>query len=78
MSEGADEDGLLGVWSDAFTPHRLEGSALAPKPNYVGRREAVDRGTGTVTMGGTGHPLEPLGGRELWAWLWAMKHGWVI
>ena len=47
---------LLG--SDASTPHRTEGDALAPKPISVGRREAVAGGTGTVTMVGTGKPLD--------------------
>ena len=35
-------------------------------------------GTETVAMGGTGQPLEPPGGRELWAWSWEMKPGWAI
>ena len=50
VAEGADDDGLLGGWSDASTPHGPEGGAMAPKPIYVGRREDVTGSTGTVTM----------------------------
>ena len=78
---GADDNdnyGFLGGWLDASTPHRPEGGALALKPVSVGMREAVAGGTGTVTTGGTGHPMDPPCGRELWAWSWAMKHGWAI
>ena len=75
VAEGADNDGLLGGFLDASNPHRPEGGALAPKPISVGRREAVVGCTGTVTAGGTGQPPETPGGRELWAWLWAMKLG---
>ena len=57
VAEGADGDGSLGGWSDASTPHRLQGGALSLKPITVGRREAVVGGTGTVITGGTGHPL---------------------
>ena len=63
MAGGAENDGSLGGWLDASTPHRPEGGALAPKPISVGRREAVASGTGTVATGDTGQPLEPPGGR---------------
>ena len=78
VAGGADDDGLLGGWSDAYTPHMAEGGALALNPVSMGRREAVAGGTGTVTTGGTSQPLDPKGGRELWAWSWAMKPGWEI
>ena len=78
MSEGADDYRSLGGWSDEFTPHRLEGSALAPKPIYVGTRDSVSGGNETVTLGGTAQSLEPPGRRDLWAWFWVMKPGWVI
>ena len=55
------------------------GNELAPKPVSVRKREAVDDGTGMVTTGTPGQPLEELlGRRELWAWLWEMKPGWKI
>ena len=73
-----DNDGFLGGWSDISTTSRPEGGALAPKPVFMGRRETVDGGTRAVTMGGTGQPLEPPGGGELWAWVWEMKTGWTI
>ena len=78
MAEGADAYGSLGGWLDASTAHTPEGGVLAPKPISVGRIEAVAGVNGMVTTGGTGHPLEPPGGRELWAWAWEMKPGWAI
>ena len=63
MAEDTDDYRSLGGWSDAFTPHRLEGGAMATKPIYEGRRDAVAGGTGLVNMGGTGQPLEPPGRR---------------
>ena len=65
VAGGADTDGLLGGWLDTSTPYRTEGGALAPKMVFVGRREAVAGGTGTVTTGGNGQPLDPPGGRKL-------------
>ena len=78
VGEDAENDGSLGGWLGASTPHRPESGVLAPKPISVGRKEAVARGTGTLTTGGTGQPLEPPGGREIWAWSWEMKPRWAI
>ena len=63
VSEVADDNGSLRGWSYTPTSHRPEGGALVPKPISVGRREDVASGTGTVTTGVTGQPLEPPDGR---------------
>ena len=63
--EGTDNDGSLGGYADTSTPHQPESGALAPKLIAMGRREDVVSGTGKVITGGTGHPLNLPGGREL-------------